>query len=221
MLAASLTNTYLLHTVLTSIELPLAELSVNNLVAIDAPANSHPHFEHKLLKAIAKIRNMGPHVAVIVQPSLRKKTQRSTWVYTWNQMKHTPFKYRQTCSCCLGDGSPGCHFVYFIGRSFPVALGTCAEVPTLGATPEATLLSLTTALLSLSLDLSEQIFIRSSQSQDCPAPRWRGPRSCQTQKVDPVIGFTLTTSGLEPRALRPARLNVTWVHTTHNHSTEA
>jgi hypothetical protein len=53
-LAASLTNTYLLHTILTSVELPLAELSVNHLVAIDVPANSQPHFEHKLLKAVAK-----------------------------------------------------------------------------------------------------------------------------------------------------------------------
>ena len=137
-LAASLTSTYLLHTILTSVELPLAELSVNHLVAIDVPANSQPHFEHKLLKAVAKIRNTGPHVAVIVQPSLRKLTQRSTWVYAWNQMKHRPFTFKQTCSCCMGDGSPGCHFVYFIGCTYPVSFDACNEVLTLGATPEAT-----------------------------------------------------------------------------------
>ena len=76
----------------------------------------------------------------------------------------------------MGDGSPGCHFVDYIGSSFPVSFGTCAEVPTLGATPEATCDSLTTALLSLSLDLSEQIFIQTSKSQDRPANALVGPQ---------------------------------------------
>ena len=103
----------------------------------------------------------------------------------------------------MGDGSPGCHFVYFIGCTYPVSFDACNEVPTLGATPEATSSSLTTALLSLSFDLSEQIFIQTSKSQDRLANALVG----QTQQAQ--------STGLEPRALQLVWLDVTWLQTTH------
>ena len=72
--SAHLTSSYFLHSVLTSIELPLNAFSTNSLVAFDVPATYSPKFEQALLKAVSKIRRMGPHVVVFVQPSLRKKT---------------------------------------------------------------------------------------------------------------------------------------------------
>ena len=147
--SAHLTSSYLLHSALTSIELPLNEFSVNNLVAFDVPATYSPKFEQALLKAVSKIRRMGPHVVVFVQPSLRKKTQRSTWVQSWNESSHTPFRFYQTCSCQLGNGAPGCHFVYYLGTSISGEWRMCNEVPTLGATPVATHKSMEAALVTM------------------------------------------------------------------------
>eukprot|EP00974_Lingulodinium_polyedra_P079027 7653693-Lingulodinium_polyedra.AAC.1 len=50
--------------------------------------------------------------------------------------------FYQTCSCKTGDAVPGCHPACFVGASSAVALYSCAEIPTLNATPLAVVLSL-------------------------------------------------------------------------------
>jgi hypothetical protein len=64
--------------------LPLDELSSAHLVAIELPAVSLGKFEHEVLKLVTNIRNIGHDVIVFVQPSLRKRTQKSFWVHNWS-----------------------------------------------------------------------------------------------------------------------------------------
>ncbi len=47
-------------------KLPLDELSSAHLVAIEIPPVALKGFEHDLLHLVAKIRAIGPHVAIIV-----------------------------------------------------------------------------------------------------------------------------------------------------------
>ncbi len=63
----------LLHEILASVKMPLDELSAAHFVAINIPPVALKGFERDLLHLIVKIRAIGPHVAIIVQPSLRNK----------------------------------------------------------------------------------------------------------------------------------------------------
>ena len=76
-LAANILGCYLLHELLASVKLPLDELSSADLVAIEVPPVALKGFEHNLLHLVAKIRAIGPHVVVIVQPSLTRQTQQA------------------------------------------------------------------------------------------------------------------------------------------------
>ena len=73
--------THHLHELLENLTLPLSELSGCSLVAIETPPVAIMKWEEKLLSLIQKIQGEGSHPLCIVQPSLRKRTQRSTWVY--------------------------------------------------------------------------------------------------------------------------------------------
>ncbi len=96
---------------------------------------------HDLLRLVAKIRKLGPHVAVVVQPSLRRKTQRSLWVQHWSPLDSVPFRFVQHCSCQMGDVVLKCPFAYYVGCSFAATSGHCSATPTLGASYEAAKLS--------------------------------------------------------------------------------
>ena len=100
---------------LSQVNLPHEELSINDLVAIEVPPLTHAKFDHDLHRFVAKVRVLGPKVAVIVQPSMRKKTQRAFWVQQWNRSSDRPFRFKQACSCQLGNGTPGCYLMYYIG----------------------------------------------------------------------------------------------------------
>ena len=94
-LTPSLSHTYLLHTFLTRSEPTISELSTNHLVAFDVPATLRFHLELNLLTAVNSIIQMGTHVAIVVQPDLRNKSHRSTWVHAWNHMPHIPFRFQK------------------------------------------------------------------------------------------------------------------------------
>jgi hypothetical protein len=149
-LAANIAGCYLLHELLASVKLPLDELSSAHLVAIEIPPVAVKGFEHRLLHLIAKIRAIGPHVAIIVQPSLRRQTQHALWIHRWNKMDARPFQFVQTCSCKMGNQCHGCHFPLLCGSTFleSAELATCTHVSTSGAQPLTLQRSLTGALLA-------------------------------------------------------------------------
>ena len=124
-LAANIAGCYLLHDLLASVKLPLDELSQAHLVAIEIPPLALKGFEHNLLHLIAKIRAVGPQVAIIVQPSLRRQTQQALWTHRWNKLDNRPFQLIQTCSCQLGNKCQGCHSRFLVGLSFTAQLGSC------------------------------------------------------------------------------------------------
>ena len=99
----------MLHELLASVKLPLDELSRAHLVVMEIPPAALSGFEHTLLRLIAKIRQLGVHVAVIVQPNLRKMTQQPFWAQRWNRLSHRPFTFVSACSCRISHVAPGCH----------------------------------------------------------------------------------------------------------------
>ena len=96
-LAPEVDACYFLHELLGSVKLPLDELSQTHLVVVEVPPSTLRDFEHHLAMLVAKIRAAGPHVALITQPSLRKQTQKMTWISKWNRQKNRPFDIKQTC----------------------------------------------------------------------------------------------------------------------------
>ena len=143
----------LLHEILASVKMPLDELSAAHFVAINIPPVALKGFERDLLHLIVKIRAIGPHVAIIVQPSLRRHTQQASRVHRWNKMDVRPLQLIQTCSCKLGNQCQGCHFPLLCGTTFLNAaeLEPCPRVPTPGAQSLTLQRSLTGALPALSV----------------------------------------------------------------------
>ena len=108
----------------------LPELRAASLVATELPANVESGFEQLALSFAAKIINQCPRLLMIVQPSLRRRSNRSTWVSRWNQYSgQKPFDFVQTCSCRVGDGAPGCHVTTFVGTSEDLQWNLCNAVP--------------------------------------------------------------------------------------------
>ena len=93
-IAANVVNNILLHELLASVKLPLDELTRSHLVVMDIPPASLSGIEHALLRLVVKIRELGAHVAMIVQPNLRKRAQQPCWAQRWNRIKHRPFDFR-------------------------------------------------------------------------------------------------------------------------------
>ena len=96
-------------------------------MVLEAPPIVTQRFEHDMLGLVLKVLNQCPSVAIIVQPSLRRKSNKTLWVQRWNKLHNSPFKFRQTCSCQLGDGVPGCHLTLFVGSSQNIELSPCAD----------------------------------------------------------------------------------------------
>ena len=106
-IAANITGRYLLHEALGAVKLPLDEFSCAHLVVLEIPPVCYPRAEHDVLSLIAKIRSTGPHVAVVIQPSVRRQTQKAHWVHRWNKLDARPFDIRMGCSCKGYNLAPG------------------------------------------------------------------------------------------------------------------
>ncbi len=148
-IAGNLLNSFVLHEMVVNVRAPLHELSPAHLVMLEVPPLSAPRFEHDFLALVQKIRALGPEIAVIVQPSFRKQTNKALWVHKWNFLQHVPFRFSQTCSCQLGGGTPGCHFTCYVGNTQQWIPMACPHVPTPCATRDAVLLSLGAAIHTL------------------------------------------------------------------------
>ena len=136
-IAANVIGRYVLYDMMANMTAPLDELSTAHLVVLEAPPNVAARFEHDMLSLVSRIMAQGPEVAVMVQPSLRRKSNKALWIQRWNRLTHAPFKFRQTCSCKASHNVPGCHLTCLIGATAAVDMSPCAEVPTLSATSHA------------------------------------------------------------------------------------
>ena len=108
-LAGKVVAKYILHDMLSSVKAPMHELSSAQLVVLEVPPVCTQGFEHDLLNFVRKVLDVNVPVVIIVQPSLRRKSNKSIWVHKWNYLPRVPFKFRQTCSCRLGNGIQRCH----------------------------------------------------------------------------------------------------------------
>ena len=148
-ISANLLHRYHLHSLIRSVTAPLTELSAADAVMLEIPPTADRGYEHTILDLVNRIIPQCAKVTIIVQPSLRRKSERPTWVQRWNLLHNTPFKFRRTCSCKLGNHVPNCHFTFLVGSTAGLELVGCAEVATLSASHEALALSLGGALSSI------------------------------------------------------------------------
>lgn len=107
-IAGNLLAKYVLFDMLTSVKAPLTELSTAHVVVLEIPSVMAAKLEQNLLSLVQKMLAMNIVVLAIVQPSLRRKNDRSVWLHRWNHSRHTPFKFSQTCSCKCGDPVAKC-----------------------------------------------------------------------------------------------------------------
>ena len=141
-IAANVIGRYVLHDMMARMTAPLDELSTAHAVVLEAPPNVAARFEHDMLRLVSRIMARGLEVAVIVQPSLRRKSNKTLWVHRWSRLARAPFKFCQTCSCKTGNVVPGCHLTCLVGATTAIDMSPCAEAPTLSATPSVRVLSL-------------------------------------------------------------------------------
>ena len=102
-LGERLLNSHLLHDLL-HVKSSLPEISQAWLVAAELPANVEDGFEQLALSFTAKVLKQCPRMLMVVQPSLRRRSNRSIRVLRWNQHSgFKPFVFVQTCSCRVGE----------------------------------------------------------------------------------------------------------------------
>ena len=145
-LAGHVFGKYVLYDIMASVTAPLHELSSAHVVVLEVPPVVAAGFERDLLNLVNKILALNVVVLVLVQPSLRRKSNRTLWVSKWNFLPYVPFKFYQTCSCKLGNGAPGCHLTYFVGCSGQVRTTSCSSVPTLSSSTTSSVASLGVAI---------------------------------------------------------------------------
>ena len=137
MLTACVTGAYLLHSLVTNLKSPYDEFAQNHHVVIEVPPAPKALYERNLMTTVNNIKSRGPHVTILVQPSLRRqRNAQELWINKWNQTEHAPFQFKQTCSCKLGNPVPGCHFTYYIGSSYRDDFEACSDIPTQTASVE-------------------------------------------------------------------------------------
>ena len=121
-IAGHLHSRHVLHDLIRSMTAPLDELSSAQAVVLEAPSIVTPRFENDMLNLISRVTAQCPCVAIIVQPSLRRKSNKTLWVSRWNRLREAPFRFRQTCSCKMGNAAPGCHLTLLIGTTSDLSL---------------------------------------------------------------------------------------------------
>ena len=127
---------------MASTSAPIHELSTAHVVALEVSPIVTAKFEHDLLNFVHKLLALNVIVLTVVQPSLRRKSNKSLWVHKWNQLPHVPFKFYQTCSCKTGNQVLGCHLTYYVGCSRSIDTYACSHVPTLSTSQQAGVVSL-------------------------------------------------------------------------------
>ena len=80
-IAGNVLDRYVLHDVIGQVTAPFHEFSTAHVALLEVPPTVAPLYEHKLLDVISRLRAAGPDVAVIVQPSLRRRSDKSLWVH--------------------------------------------------------------------------------------------------------------------------------------------
>ena len=136
-LGPRLLSSHLLHDLL-HLKSTLPELHQAALVATELPANVESGYEQSVLAFAVRVLKQCPHLLMLVQPSLRRRSNRSIWVSRWNQTRgFKPFEFVQTCSCLVGDGVPGCHVATFVGTTENLQLESCSAVPSTDVTVQS------------------------------------------------------------------------------------
>ena len=74
---------FVLHDMLASTSAPMRELSTAHLVVAEVPPVGAARFEHDLLNYVHKLPALNALVRVVVQPSLRRKTNKALGVHKW------------------------------------------------------------------------------------------------------------------------------------------
>ena len=148
----NLQGPYLLNDVLQSEEAPLDEFSKAGSVIIEAPPVASSGYEQKMTALIHKVRALGVRHAVVVMPSLRRKTNKSLWVSKWNRNTSSPFVFHQYCSCKFGSDH-GSHLAVYIGCSESLSVDACPCVPTLSTCRQASVESLSLIVEKIGLIL--------------------------------------------------------------------
>ena len=120
---------------------------------IEAPMVTQEGFCATMLKLTAPLLNYVKHIAIMVQPTIRRVVQKTDWITAWNNTETAPFKFYRMCSCAFpSTASQLTHITYYIGATMDLPQSVCIHVPMTGQTREHaghTLNAICTSLLTM------------------------------------------------------------------------
>ena len=154
---------------------------------------------------VPQIRKQGCEVICLVQPSLRRRSNKTLWVSRWNQLQDADFQFKQTCSCKLSNCTPGCHFAVYVGSTVHLPHGPCDYVPTLAALSSTSKTSLRGSVKSLV----------SAASGTCSAVLNKTVREGCLENVTRCLGRDTRLTGSQQLPITAVPLKQT-KHTTDN-----
>ena len=140
---------YVLHHVADRMTALYDEFTKAHFAVLDVPPAAEMKYEFRVLSMVNQILQAGPKTAIFVRPNMRRNSDRATWVYRWNRLRTTPFQFRKTCSCKLGNGVPGCHSTIYVGTSWRYDVVPCSHLPSVDLITSSRDLILAQAMASM------------------------------------------------------------------------
>ena len=89
---------YTLHSMILAANRQLPELTGVTSALIEAPMVSQGDFCTAMFNMTNMLLKYVKHVAVIVQPTIRRVVQRTDWITSWNEKEKAAFRFVRCCS---------------------------------------------------------------------------------------------------------------------------
>ena len=124
----NITSKHLLNDILHTDSLPFEEIRKSQLVIFEIPPLADVVTSAKVAKVIGLMSKDRQPFAMIVLPSLRRRSNKALWVHKWNRDNMAPCRFMQVCSCKVG-ADPTLHIPYYVACSETLSFAPCAEVP--------------------------------------------------------------------------------------------
>ena len=166
------------HEFLWNHNMPLDELGNCEAAILELPDKSEPHREVQIHSMLSWIMTILDKIAVVVMPSMDKKSAYSSWVNRYNRIPGARLKFHRTCSCQVAPRLAA-HMMLFVACTEQYAVpGPCHQL----APPRATKPTMDKIMIGVGVHLAESLPVRVRAPQCPPRQRPLGPNNRLTRQ---------------------------------------
>ena len=97
---------------------------------LELPDCTDAHHELRIHSLLQRLTTITPHFAIVVQPSLRRRSPRPTWISRYNNLPNKLCYFRTTCSCQFSSHHTAHIPTYLACTNNWGVPGPCSEIPT-------------------------------------------------------------------------------------------